>query len=83
MADYDAQLMLRVSRGEDAPFRELFDRNYRRAVNVAYRTLGDADLAEDIAIVVVFIDRHIAQAVADHLLARADVVGELDPIAVD
>ncbi|OFX16411.1 MAG: hypothetical protein A2Z18_01035 [Armatimonadetes bacterium RBG_16_58_9] len=47
--DEDAVLMERVSRGEDAPFRELFDRHYTRAVNVAYRSLGDADLAEDIA----------------------------------
>jgi len=49
MPDDDAQLMLRVSRGEDAAFRELFDRYYPRAVNIAYRSLGDADLAEDIA----------------------------------
>ncbi len=47
--DYDAELMLRASRGEDAAFRELFDRHYKRAVNVAYRSTGDPDLAEDIA----------------------------------
>lgn len=49
MADYDTELMLRASRGEDAAFRELFDRNYKRAVNVVYRSIGDRDLAEDIA----------------------------------
>lgn len=49
MRDYDTELMLRASRGEDAAFRELFDRHYRRAVNIAYRSTGDSDLAEDIA----------------------------------
>jgi len=47
--DYDTELMLRASRGEDAAFRELFDRHYKRAVNTAYRSTGDPDLAEDIA----------------------------------
>lgn len=49
MQDHDTELMLRASRGEDAAFRELFDRHYRRAVNIAYRSTGDSDLAEDIA----------------------------------
>jgi len=49
MADQDTDLLLRASRGEDTAFRELFDRHYRRAVNIAYRSTGDLDLAEDIA----------------------------------
>lgn len=49
MADYDSELMLRASGGETDAYRELFDRNYARAVNVAYRYLGDKDLAEDVA----------------------------------
>ncbi len=47
--DYDTELMLRASRGEDAAFRELFDRHYKRAVNIVYRSTGDSGLAEDIA----------------------------------
>jgi RNA polymerase sigma-70 factor (ECF subfamily) len=49
MLDYDTELMLRASRGENAAFQELFDRHYKRAVNIAYRSIGDSDLAEDIA----------------------------------
>ena len=49
MADDDTELMTRAQRGDDDAFKDLFDRNYRRAVGVAYRSLGDLDLAEDIA----------------------------------
>lgn len=49
MVDQDTQLMLRAQSGEDSAFRELFERHYTRAVNIAYRSLGDRDLAEDIA----------------------------------
>ena len=49
MGDHDTELMTRAQRGDDDAFRELFDRNYKRAVGVAYRSLGDLDLAEDIA----------------------------------
>lgn len=49
MPDHDAELMQRAARGEDSAFRELFDRYYPRAVNIAYRSLGDIDLAEDVA----------------------------------
>ena len=47
--DHDAQLMQRTSRGDKEAYRELFDRHYGRAVNVAYRSLGDRELAEDVA----------------------------------
>jgi len=47
--DNDAQLMLRVAGGEVSHFRELFERHYSRAVSLAYRSLGDMDLAEDTA----------------------------------
>lgn len=49
MSDHDAELMLRAANDEAAAFRELFDRHYARAVNIAYRMLADKDLAEDIA----------------------------------
>lgn len=49
MPGYDEELMLRAAGGEAAAFRELFDRHYTRAVNIAYRMLADRDLAEDIA----------------------------------
>lgn len=49
MPDYDTQLMLRAAQDETEAFRELFDRHYDRAVNIAYRMLGDKDAAEDAA----------------------------------
>lgn len=49
MTDYDSELMLRAANGETDAYRELFDRHYARAVNLAYRFLGDKDLAEDVA----------------------------------
>ena len=47
--DDDAQLMLKVAGGEVSHFRTLFERHYPRAVSLAYRSLGDMDLAEDTA----------------------------------
>ena len=47
--DHDAELMQRVADGDSAHFQDLFERHYRRAVAIAYRSLGDIDLAEDIA----------------------------------
>lgn len=47
--DNDAQLMLKVAAGEVSHFRDLFERHYSRAVSLAYRSLGDMDLAEDTA----------------------------------
>lgn len=49
MTDYDSELMLRAARGEMEPFQELFERHYARAVNIAYRSVGDRDMAEDLA----------------------------------
>lgn len=49
MPDHDAELMERAARGDDSAFRQLFDNHYPRAVNIAYRSLGDIDLAEDVA----------------------------------
>jgi len=49
MSDYDAELMLRAGKGDADAYRELFERNYRRAVNVAYRSTASIDQAEDIA----------------------------------
>ena len=49
MPDHDAELMLRAARGDESAFRQLFDHHYPRAVNIAYRSLGDMDLAEDVA----------------------------------
>jgi RNA polymerase sigma-70 factor (ECF subfamily) len=47
--DNDTQLMLKVAGGEVAHFRGLFERHYPRAVSIAYRSLGDMDMAEDTA----------------------------------
>lgn len=47
--DNDAQLMLKVAGGEVSHFRDLFERHYPRAVSIAYRSLGDMDMAEDTA----------------------------------
>ncbi|MGB9620439.1 MAG: RNA polymerase sigma factor, partial [Armatimonadota bacterium] len=49
MADEDAELMRRAAAGDEQAFASLFERHYARAVNIAYRSTGDADLAEDIA----------------------------------
>ena len=49
MADHDTHLMLRAATGDEEAFAELFERHYARAVNIAYRSTGDRDLAEDIA----------------------------------
>ncbi len=49
MADYDAELMKRAALGDEDAFATLFNRYYARAVNVAYRFLGNRDAAEDIA----------------------------------
>lgn len=49
MIDNDTELMLRARDGEELAFRELFDRHYKRAVRIAYRSIGDIDKAEDIA----------------------------------
>ncbi|MHC5034359.1 MAG: RNA polymerase sigma factor [Planctomycetota bacterium] len=45
----DEQLMTRVARGEMEAFAELVERHQQAALNVAYRFLGDATLAEDVA----------------------------------
>ncbi|NLN77142.1 MAG: sigma-70 family RNA polymerase sigma factor [Armatimonadetes bacterium] len=47
--DNDAELMQRVAEGDESHFQDLFDRHYDRAVAIAYRSLGDLDAAEDIA----------------------------------
>ena len=49
MRDYDADLMLQAAQGDLSSYRELFDRHYKRGVNIAYRMLGNRDIAEDIA----------------------------------
>lgn len=47
--DIDRQLMLRVRDGDEAAFGALIDRYRARAVNTAYRYLGNDILAEDVA----------------------------------
>jgi len=49
MPDDDTDLMLRAAAGDEDAFAALFERHYARAVNIAYRSTGDANLAEDIA----------------------------------
>lgn len=41
--------MLQAAQGDLSSYRELFDRHYKRGVNIAYRVLGNRDIAEDIA----------------------------------
>lgn len=47
--DADAQLMLRVKRGDKTAFAELVDRYKQPVLNLATRTLRDATEAEDLA----------------------------------
>jgi RNA polymerase sigma-70 factor (ECF subfamily) len=47
--DADAQLMLRVNRGDRAAFAELVDKYKQPILNLATRTLHDATEAEDLA----------------------------------
>jgi len=48
-ADPDAALMLRVKKGDTAAFTELVEKYKQPVMNVVYRTLRDANEAEDLA----------------------------------
>lgn len=48
MFDNDTQLMIRFSGGDESAFDELFQRNSRRAYEIAVRFLANPDDAEDI-----------------------------------
>jgi RNA polymerase sigma-70 factor (ECF subfamily) len=45
----ERQLVSRSAAGDQDAFRQLVLRHHRRVVNIAYRALGDAGLAEDVA----------------------------------
>ena len=45
----DEQLMMRAAKGDMDAFEELVERHQQTALNVAYRFLGDRDLAQDAA----------------------------------
>jgi len=45
----ERQLLSRSAAGDQDAFRQLVLRHHRRVVNIAYRALGDAGLAEDVA----------------------------------
>jgi RNA polymerase sigma-70 factor (ECF subfamily) len=45
----ERQLVTRSAAGDQDAFRQLVLRHHRRVVNIAYRALGDASLAEDVA----------------------------------
>lgn len=49
MRDNDSDLMLQAAKGDLSSYRELFDRHYKRGVNIAYRMLGSREAAEDAA----------------------------------
>ena len=49
MTDADAELMLRVSRGDRQAFAQLFDRHQQRVVRFCYRFTGDRSRAEELA----------------------------------
>lgn len=48
MFDADTQIMIRFSTGDESAFDELFQRNSRRAYDIAFRFLANPDDAEDI-----------------------------------
>jgi len=48
-SDADAELMLRVRRGDRAAFRELVERHQRGVIQTIHRAIGDAWEAEDLA----------------------------------
>lgn len=49
VSDEDAELMLRVSRGDRQAFAQLFDRHQHRVVRFCYRFTGDRSRAEELA----------------------------------
>ena len=49
VSDVDAELMLRVSRGDRQAFTQLFDRHQQRVVRFCYRFTGDRFRAEELA----------------------------------
>lgn len=49
MATPDDVLVRRCREGEQAPFEEMVCAHYRRVWNIAFRMIGDADNADDIA----------------------------------
>lgn len=49
VTDADAELMLRVSRGDRQAFAQLFDRHQQRVVRFCYRFTGDLSRAEELA----------------------------------
>jgi len=51
-SDLDAELMLRVKRGDRAAFRELVDKYKQPVMNFVYRSLRDETEAEDLAQIV-------------------------------
>ena len=48
-ADRDVDLMLRVRDGDEGAFEELVRRHTRTVLNLIYRYVGDASLADDVA----------------------------------
>ncbi len=48
--DKDAELARRCAKGDAAAWASLVERYHRRFVQVAYRTVGDYDAAEDLAL---------------------------------
>src|SRR5688500_6725786 len=47
--DPDAELMLRVKRGDTAAFEELVNKYKQPVINIIFRTIHDLDEAEDLA----------------------------------
>ena len=47
--DPDIGLMLRVQKGDERAFEELVNKHTRGVLNLVYRYLGDASIAEDVA----------------------------------
>jgi RNA polymerase sigma-70 factor (ECF subfamily) len=48
LADIDVQLMLEFQKGDKVSFEKLMDKYYKRVMNLAYRFVGNKDIAEDL-----------------------------------
>ena len=48
LADEDVQLMLEFQKGDTDSFEKLMDKYYKRIMNLAYRFMGDKEIAEDL-----------------------------------
>jgi RNA polymerase sigma-70 factor, ECF subfamily len=48
LTDTDVQLMLEFQKGDKVSFEKLMEKHYKRVMNLAYRFVGDKQIAEDL-----------------------------------